>query len=52
MSITLVICYIPRFWYKVLFDLGLVPNLEPYHKRTYQWFDDGFGRTQDVKIFG
>lgn len=23
-----------RFWYKVLFDLGLVPNLEPYHKRT------------------
>ncbi len=23
-----------RFWYKVLFDLGLVPNPEPYKKRT------------------
>ncbi len=25
-----------RFWYKVLFDLGLVPNPEPYQRRTTQ----------------
>ncbi len=41
-----------RFWYKFLFDLGLVPTSEPYYKRTSQGMILGLGGVKMSKSLG
>ncbi len=41
-----------RFWYKFLFDLGLVPTSEPYYKRTSQGMILGAGGVKMSKSLG
>jgi leucyl-tRNA synthetase len=41
-----------RFWYKFLFDLGLVPTSEPYYKRTSQGMILGEGGVKMSKSLG
>ena len=41
-----------RFWHKVLFDLGLVPGIEPYKKRTIHGVVLGEGGVKMSKSLG
>lgn len=41
-----------RFWYKFLFDIGLVPTSEPYYKRTSQGMILGAGGVKMSKSLG
>ncbi len=41
-----------RFWYKFLFDIGIVPNSEPYFKRTSQGMILGEGGVKMSKSLG
>jgi leucyl-tRNA synthetase len=41
-----------RFWYKFLFDIGLVPTSEPYYKRTSQGMILGAGGIKMSKSLG
>lgn len=41
-----------RFWYKFLFDIGLVPTSEPYNKRTSQGMILGAGGVKMSKSLG
>lgn len=41
-----------RFWYKFLFDIGLVPTNEPYYKRTSQGMILGEGGVKMSKSLG
>ncbi len=41
-----------RFWYKFMFDIGLVPTNEPYYKRTSQGMILGEGGVKMSKSLG
>lgn len=41
-----------RFWYKFLFDIGIVPTSEPYYKRTSQGMILGTGGVKMSKSLG
>lgn len=41
-----------RFWYKFLYDIGLVPTSEPYYKRTSQGMILGEGGVKMSKSLG
>lgn len=41
-----------RFWYKFLFDIGIVPTSEPYYKRTSQGMILGEGGVKMSKSLG
>lgn len=41
-----------RFWYKFLYDLGIVPTSEPYYKRTSQGMILGTGGIKMSKSLG
>ncbi len=41
-----------RFWYKFLFDIGIVPTSEPYYKRTSQGMILGAGGVKMSKSLG
>jgi leucyl-tRNA synthetase family protein len=41
-----------RFWYKFLYDIGIVPNSEPYKKRTSQGMILGAGGVKMSKSLG
>lgn len=41
-----------RFWYKFLFDIGVVPTSEPYYKRTSQGMILGEGGVKMSKSLG
>ncbi len=41
-----------RFWYKFLFDIGMVPTSEPYYKRTSQGMILGEGGIKMSKSLG
>ena len=39
-----------RFWHKFLYDIGVVPNKEPYAKKNFTWYDFRNKWRKNVKI--